>query len=62
MTNRIAGPAVFALAAALSGPAPAQTDDAPSAKLQTMADACILYPCREGVEKVTGRRVQEPFD
>ncbi|UHD18921.1 serine hydrolase domain-containing protein [Thiocapsa bogorovii] len=41
MTNRIAGPAVFALAAALSGPAPAQSDDALAAKLQTIADAYI---------------------
>jgi D-alanyl-D-alanine carboxypeptidase len=42
MTNRIAGPAVFALAAALSGPAPAQADAALAAKLQTIADAYIV--------------------
>jgi hypothetical protein len=41
MTDRIAGAAVFALAAALSGPAPAQADDALAAKLQTIADAYI---------------------
>lgn len=42
MTNRIAGPAVLVFAAALSGPAPAQSDDALAAKLQTIADAYIV--------------------